>query len=47
MTYGTVTFSFEGSEDAVQALTEQILVAIEALNLPVNVTEDTWDDNES
>ena len=47
MTYGTVTFSFEGSEDDVQALTEQIIATIEALNLPVNVTEDTWDDNES
>jgi len=47
MTYGTVTFNFEGTEDEVHALTEQIIDTIEALNLPVNITEDTWDDNES
>lgn len=44
MTYGTVTFCFEGTEDEVQAMTEQIIEAIEALNLSVNITEDTWDD---
>lgn len=44
MTYGTVTFSFEGTEDEVQALTEQIIEAINALDLPVNITEDAWDD---
>lgn len=47
VTYGTVTFSFEGNEDDVQALTEQIIATIEALNLPVNVTEDTWDDEDA
>jgi len=45
MTYGTVTFSFEGTDDEVQEMTEQIINAIEALNLPVNITEDTWDDD--
>jgi len=44
MTYGTVTFNFEGTEDEVQAMTEQIIDAIEALNLPVNITKDTWED---
>lgn len=42
--YGTVTFSFEGTEDEVQALTEQIIDTIKVLNLPVNVTEDGWDE---
>jgi hypothetical protein len=44
MTYGTVTFSFEGTEDEVQELTETIIEAIQNLNLPVNITEDTWDE---
>lgn len=44
MTYGTVTFSFEGTEDEAQALTERIIETINALDLPVNVTEDSWDD---
>lgn len=44
MTYGTVTFGFEGTEDEVQAITEQIIETIEALNLPVNITEDSWDE---
>lgn len=43
-TYGTVTFCFEGTEDEVQAMTEQIIKAVDALDLPLNVTEDTWDD---
>ena len=44
MTYGTVTFNFEGTDDEVQVLTEQIIETIEALNLPVGITEDTWED---
>lgn len=47
MTYGTVTFSFEGTEDEVQAMAEQIIDAIETLNLPVTVTEDTWEDEKT
>jgi hypothetical protein len=44
MNYATVTFSFEGTADEVQAMTEQIINTIESLNLPVNITEDTWED---
>lgn len=44
MNYATVTFSFEGTADEVQAMTEQIINTIESLDLPVNITEDTWED---
>lgn len=44
MTYGTVTFNFEGTEEEVQEMTERIIDTIEALNLAVGVTEDTWED---
>ncbi len=44
MNYATVTFGFEGTEAEVQAMTEQIINTIESLNLPVNITEDTWED---
>lgn len=43
---GTVTFCFEGTADEVQTMTEQIIEAVSALNLPVHVSEDTWEEDE-
>jgi len=34
----------QGTADEVQAMTEQIINTIESLDLPVNITEDTWED---
>ncbi len=44
--YGTVTFNFEGTEDEVQEYTERIIKAVEGLcdDIPFNLTEDAWDD---
>lgn len=49
MTYGTLTFMFEGTEDEVQEAQERItkIIAKECPDLVYNVTEDTWDDEKT
>lgn len=45
MYYGTVTICVESeSEDELQAMQERIIEAINALELPVSISEDAWDE---
>ncbi len=45
MCNGTVSVCFQAdTEEELQEMTEQIIAAIEALNLPVSISEDSWDD---